>query len=477
MKSLCKCIVVASLLALLPVLPSWAGSVDLKQISVDRTTDPRGQHRTEVDPSQAAFGDTIVSTFQDGELTTNGAVKVGWATSHDGGHTWKHGYIPGTTTDFWVQVVAFDLKHRTWLITMIPQDSNQNTLGMQVSRSADGLNWTEPEYIYGPINVNNEFTDRPWIGCDNHHSSPYFGNCYAAWRDLTLTASTNVLEVSNNGGISWSAPVAGPDHTAGSVGAVAIQPNGHVFLIGAYGGPGQPQLYSIESADGGKTLNRSVYITTERFNFPGQGSMRADPFPSAGVARDGTIYVVTADCRFRANCIPGGVGSANDVVYTTSKDGVSWTPITRIPIDPTTSNIDHFISGVAVRGSIGNLWGDDSHDGDDDSHIDLAVNYYYLTDATCDPTATNATCRLFAGFISSNDGGKTWSEPTQVSGPMNVVKLTSTEFGYFVANDITTIYVDGQPQAVFSIALPPDPKTGELNQSIYSARFSRDDDH
>ena len=60
----------------------------------------------------------------------------------------------------------------------------------------------------------------------------------------------------------------------------------------------------------------------------------------------------------------------------------------------------------------------------------------------------------------------------QVSGAMNILDLTQTEFGYYVANDITSIYVEGQPQAVYSIALPRDPKTGLYNQSIYSARFS-----
>lgn len=318
--------------------------------------------------------------------------------------------------------------------------------------------------------MTSEGTNRPWIGCDNHRVSPHFGNCYVAWQDLTLTASTNTLEVSHDGGITWGSPVVSPDQAAGSVGGVAIQPNGHVFLIGAYGGPNLPQLYSIESTDGGKTLNQSVYIATEYFNYPGQGWMRADPFPSAGVSPEGTIYVVTADCRFRANCAAGqNLGSANDVVYTTSKDGVNWTPITRIPIDAVGSNIDHFITGVAVRGSADDSQGDDSDDG-------LAVNYYYLTDATCDPTAARAACRLFAGFISSNDGGKNWSAPIRVSGPMNVLTLANTEFGYFVANDITSIYVHERPQAVYSIALPPDPSTGEFNQAIYSARFSRDDD-
>jgi hypothetical protein len=348
-----------------------------------------------------------------------------------------------------------------WIILMIPQDVNQNTLGIQVSRSFDGLNWTVPEYVYGPVDVNNEFTNRPWIGCDNHEDSPYFGNCYAAWQDgsgfvTNNVIYTNTLAVSKDGGVTWGGPVASPDQSAGSIGGVAIQPNGHVFLIGAYGGI-YGSLYSIESADGGKTLNPSVYITNEQFNYPAQGYMRADPFPSAGVSADGTIYVVTADCRFRPNCTGFTVGSANDVVYTKSKDGVNWTAITRIPIDPLTSNIDHFITGIAVGA------GDDGPSG-------LAVNYYYLTDATCDPTVAGAKCRLYAGFISSPDGGRTWSAPVQAAGPMNILDLAQTEFGYFVANDITSIYVEGRPQAVFSIALPPNNK-GQLNQSVYSARF------
>src|SRR5579871_4849094 len=476
-------ILVASILTSLFALPSWADLEGLTQISVDTSVNPGSdttvQHKTEVDPSQFAFGETIVTTFQDGEIADwNGASQVGWSTSHDGGKTWRHGYIPGTSSYYWVQVVSFDLKHHTWLIIMVAQDmvatdSNYlNPTEMQVSRSYDGVHWSTPSPVYGPIAYNG-WVNRPWVACDNNIFSPHFGNCYIAWNDLNFDtgASTNDVSTSPDGGITWGAPAVSPDQTAGSIGGVAIQPNGHLFLIGGYGGPDLPQLYSIESADGGKTLNQSIYITTEYFNYAGQGNMRDDPFPSAGVSFDGMIYVVTPDCRFRTNCTPGqNIGSANDIVYTTSKDGVNWTPITRIPIDGINSNIDHFIAGVAVRGSIANLWGDDSRDG-------LAVNYYYLTDAaTCDPTVATTPCRLYAGFISSSDGGRSWSAPTRVFGPMNILDLAVTAFGYFVANDITSIYVEGRPQAVYSLARPPDPQTGLLNQAIYSARFTQGPD-
>jgi hypothetical protein len=112
-------------LVILAVTSSWASGVglaqtnsgsnpnlrNLTQISVDTSknpgTDTTIQHKTEVDPGQTTFGNTIVTTFQDGEIADyNGAAQVGWATSLDGGSTWRHGYIPGTSSYYWVQVVV-----------------------------------------------------------------------------------------------------------------------------------------------------------------------------------------------------------------------------------------------------------------------------------------------------------------------------------------------------------------------------------
>ena len=153
-------IFVASILASLFALPSRAGLEGLTQISADTSVNPGSdttvQHKTEVDPSQFAFGRTIVTTFQDGEIADwNGASQVGWSTSFDGRETWRHGYIPGTTSYYWVQVVSFDLKHQTWLIIMVAQDmvatdSNYlNPTEMQVSRSHDGIHWSTPIPVYG----------------------------------------------------------------------------------------------------------------------------------------------------------------------------------------------------------------------------------------------------------------------------------------------------------------------------------------
>jgi hypothetical protein len=94
-------------------------------------------------------------------------------------------------------------------------------------------------------------------------------------------------------------------------------------------------------------------------------------------------------------------------VLTTSKDGVNWSEPERIPIDPVTSNADHFITGLGVL----------SHDEDGNFNHDeipakLALTYYYLSNgSTCNPS----TCRVNAGFISSDDGGRSWHDAAKIA--------------------------------------------------------------
>jgi len=72
------------------------------------------------------------------------------------------------------------------------------------------------------------------------------------------------------------------------------------------------------------------------------GGLRTSPLPSAEIDGAGRVYVVWQDCRFRASCY------VNDIVMSTSADGITWTPAARLPADSTTSNVDHFIPGLAV---------------------------------------------------------------------------------------------------------------------------------
>src|SRR6266545_4178480 len=95
-------------------------NVPLTQVSSDPYTNATSFHATQVEPDTFSSGATIVSTFQSGRFQDGGASNIGWATSADGGTSWTHGFLPGTTvfatpagpyardTD---PAVAFDARH------------------------------------------------------------------------------------------------------------------------------------------------------------------------------------------------------------------------------------------------------------------------------------------------------------------------------------------------------------------------------
>src|SRR6266699_230467 len=119
-------------------------------------------------------------------------------------------------------------------------------------------------------------------------------------------------------------------------------------------------MVAFSSSDGGANWSSTVTVSSIT-DHTEAGGLRSGPLPSAEIDANGTVYVVWADCRFRTNC------SLNDLVLSTSADGVTWTKPSRIPIDPTTSTVDHFIPGVAV----------DPATSASSAHLTLTY-YYYL---------------------------------------------------------------------------------------------------
>jgi hypothetical protein len=175
--------------------------------------------------------------------------------------------------------------------------------------------------------------------------------------------------------------------------------------------------------------------------------VRTSALPSAEINRDGTVYVVWQDDRFE----PGG--NANDIVLSTSADGTTWSPVSRIPLDPVGSNVDHFIPGLAVNGSSAG------------ANTQLALTYYFDTNPSC----SGSTCEIQVGFASSLDNGQTWSAPQTLSDPMQLGWLAPTTQGVMVGDYISTSFVAGQQRVVgsFAIGLVPSPN-GLLDEPMYA---------
>ncbi len=436
---------VAAVVGLLAVAGGSAGSVIATPISADPYTNPDSQHATQVEPDSFAYGDTIVAAFQTGRFFNGGASNLGWATSTDSGRHWTTGMLPGTTVNAggpWARIsdpaVAYDAEHDVWMISGLAFGTAASPFGspraILTSRSTDGgLTWQNPV----TVSLSASTYDKNWIVCDNWPSSPYFGNCYTEWDD-NGQGNLLLMSTSTDGGLTW-----GPDRIpagspSGLGGQPVVQPNGTVVVPYS---ANYSSIRAFRSTNGGASWSSAVLVGTQSQHSVAAG-LRDPPLPSAEVDGLGKVYVVWHDCRFRSGC------SANDIVMSTSTDGVAWAVVTRIPIDSTTSGVDHFIPGIGVDTATS---GGGAH---------LALTYYYYPVSSCTPS----TCQLTAGFVSSLDGGATWAAPTPLSGPMNVSWIAETTQGRMVGDYVSTSFtVDGKAHAIFAIAKAP---TG----SVFSER-------
>jgi hypothetical protein len=206
-----------------------------------------------------------------------------------------------------------------------------------------------------------------------------------------------------------------------------VQPNGTVIV------PFETitgKEAAFESTNGGASWSKAFTIANIAFQTVG-GGLRTSPLPSAEIDGAGTVFVAWEDCRFRAKC------SSNDIVFSTSSNGTSWSAVKRVPIDPVTSGADHFIPGLGVDKATS---GSGAH---------LALTYYFYPDATC-----TGGCQLDTGFISSPDGGNHWGAPTQLAGPTSLSDIANTSQGPMVGDYISTSFSNGLAATVFAVGAP-----------------------
>ena len=416
-----------------------AGNVSLNKISSDPFANTTSQHATEVEPDTFSSGSTVVSPFQVGRFFNGGSTDIGFARSTNGGASWKtSGFLPGLTATSGVPdstggsfervsdpSVAFDAKHGVWLVSSIPLESSLVVPTVFISRSTDAKTWSDPVSIPPPV-ANKVDLDKNWTVCDDNSGSPHYGNCYTEFDNFGQD-DLEYMSTSTDGGQTWSVPVSTAGNDKGLGGQPLVQPDGTVIVpFESLNG----KEAAFESTDGGATWARANTISSDQMA-PVGGGLRTTPLPSAEIDGSGTVYVAWEDCRFRKNC------SSNDIVFSSSSDGVNWSAVKRVPIDAVDSGADHFIPGLAVDKSTS---GTTAH---------LALTYYFYPDATC-----TGGCRLEVGFISSPDGGDHWGDPLMLAGPMSLSDIANTSQGPMVGDYISTSFSDGNATTVFAVGKP-----------------------
>lgn len=428
-----------------PAPTETAGGPGPPLISIDPFASPTvGQHRSEVEPDTFSHGATVVSAFQVGRIYDGGSTDIGWATRIDS--SWQHGLLPSLTVSAtppgpWDRAsdpsVAYDAAAGMWLISSLVLSGSTGS-GVVVSRSPNGWGWSAP---YTVSSGGGYFYDKDWIACDNSATSRYYGHCYAEWDDNTA-GDEALMATSTDGGKTWSAAIAPAGNPSGVGGQPVVQPDGTVIvpILSGYGNA----IIAFSSTDGGATWGNVVTVSGISV-FSTGGDLRTIPLPSAEIDAGGRVYVVWQDCRFEAGC------SANDIVMSTSTDGINWSSVVRIPIGSVGSGSDHFIPGLAVNANTAG------------SSAQLGLTYYYYPSAACDIS----TCQLDVGFISSGNGGTSWSAPHQIAGPMTPSWLATTDQGVMVGDYISTSFSHGLAVPAFAVANPPNGSV--LDESMRSA--------
>ncbi|HKB21065.1 MAG TPA: exo-alpha-sialidase [Gaiellaceae bacterium] len=416
-------------------------SSDCEVVSRRISTDPfikgGGMHASEAEPDSFAWGSTVVATFQVARFSSGGARTIGFAVSKDAGRHWRNGLLPRLTVSSRPRgpfsrasdpTVAYDSLHGVWLIATLGFSDNESAL--LVSRSADGLHWSAPS-IAGRKQSGNTgvMFDKEWIACDNGAASPFRGRCYLSYSDIErLRLAT---QTSTDAGRSWSQPVASPDNAGrrGIMGAFAPAPQPVALPDGTLVVPlYDNEIAVVRSTDGAASFSPETRIAPSRFS---TSAVRAAPFPSVEVGADGAVLMAWPDCGVRPNC------SGNDLLFSKSTDGLTWTSPAAIPLGAG----DHVIVGLAA---------DPVRPGR------VAVAYY-----------TESRGRLDVRLVRSVDGGATWSRPLLLSPERMPFKRIAFSNGVMVGDYISTSFAGGRAVVVFTLAQSK--LRGRLRQATYAA--------
>ena len=375
-----------------------------KQQQPDTTTEPSLAVNPQ-DPLNA------VAVYQEGRVDSGCSEAGGFATTFDGGKTWRHGDLPGLTvatggsvalaSDYVVAFGPNDLVYANSLLC------GEGGLAVNVSKDG-GAHWGDPVVL--GVDAYSPLVDKNWIVVDNSQAAGHhFGRVYIVWDNVAPVFAT----YSDDEGLTWQPPSI--VYLGAGIGSIPlVMPNGDLAVVFAASGYPLPPVHRnpadyqadlvaatekevVAVAHGagsiptGSPLIFAPPLTVG--SYAGQDVRRqraGEGLPTAAVdPGTGRIYVAWEDARFRTDL-------ANDVVITWSDDeGLTWPVVRKVNPGHPDDYVDHFTPALAV--------------GPDGS---VRISYRVQYEA--------ASVSAFSPFVDtyyqqSNDGGQTFTRPLKVN--------------------------------------------------------------
>jgi hypothetical protein len=324
-----------------------------------------GNQTTQSEPSLAVSGTNIVVGFNDFTPNASGS---GYSNSTDAGATFvdKGGLPIPLGTDSGDPVLVVDLAGN-FFYAMILRDANMNS-SIGVSKSTDGgVTFSAPvdasTTANGPPGI---LQDKEWIAVDTTLGR-FGGNLYVSWSKFTATDSQIMFSRSTDGGATFSPAFGLSDAGAVSGSRPAVGPDGEVYVVWLDGDRSEHMIK--RSDDGGVSFSNPVAgggAVSATSGIPNMvnGGIRADSFPSIAVdAASGQVYVA----------FPQSNGTAlADVFLVSSADrGQNWSTAKLVNDDGTAT--DQWMPSVAVasNGVVGVMFYDRRNDPTDNLNIDV----------------------------------------------------------------------------------------------------------
>jgi hypothetical protein len=349
-------------------------------------------HFTQSETSVASFGDTVVATYNNSagiHLIPNPSgpglvfdrIRIsGFSTSRNGGKTFKSGFFPGVDgIPFTFGDPSVDVdRHGNFFFAQLGQDAAGNG-AITVNTSSDGLHWNN-----AVVAALDDGSDKEWIAVGPDPFKDSRDNVYVTWTSFQNSGQELRFAKSTDGGATWTsktifAPPADPDNThpqnsLSFSNPVVDRSNGRLYVPFAHFSNADTDfIQMLISDDAGKTFHFA------KFNIPGALDPTLLPIVQPGELIECGVTIVNSQPAINLRL---ALHQGTDV-------GGSLTGLRRFV------NATRLIAqpALAVR----------------DGKVFLSWN------TSDSPTFGDPNSHSNIKFISSPDGGKTWTKAIQVN--------------------------------------------------------------